>query len=214
MQQIFPRRTTFTISKSLFGLLKLWNNTDITRAYKFDTDEECRLCRLFVVMDKNLMLWKMSGKDVIQYDAKHRTDKYNMPLGCFVTVDDEGNTQMLAASVIKHEDKDSFQWIFTKFLECFGKAPKVIISDGDTSMAEALTLTCKDTSHLLCTWHLHKNFNERIYPLYSNDYDSWRRLSNEWWKLCKKKAMLEVKTCFKKNGMIWLGQFNAIKIIN
>jgi hypothetical protein len=86
-----------------------------------------------------------------------------MGLGCFLSLDVESNIHLLASSLLKSEDKGTYEWIFSKFSSFFGAAPIVIITDGDTTMADALKKVWPSTVHLLCTWHLYKNFHEHIH---------------------------------------------------
>ena len=80
----------------LFTLLKSWQALEYSRQDKFYCDDIYQLERLFVVMDKDLRIWKKIGKKVVLFDTKHRNNMYKIPLGCFVSVDVEGNTQLLA----------------------------------------------------------------------------------------------------------------------
>ena len=53
-------------------------------------------------------------------------------------------------------------------------------------MAEAVKDTWPKCVHLLCSWHLFKNFHEHIYPLISRDKSDWYKVTNMSWKICKK----------------------------
>ncbi|KAG8463993.1 hypothetical protein KFE25_000161 [Diacronema lutheri] len=70
-------------------------------------------------------------KNVIMFDTTWGTNRYNMKLGFFTTVGLNGETLILAAVIMMHETRSSFQWAFERFKECFKIPPAVIITDGD-----------------------------------------------------------------------------------
>jgi hypothetical protein len=73
------------------------------------------------------------------FDTKYRNNRYSTGLGCFVSLDLEGNTHLLASSSLsKSEDKGTSEWIFNEFSTSFGASPMVIVTDGDATMADTL----------------------------------------------------------------------------
>ena len=100
---------------------------------------------------------------------------------------------MLAASLILHEDEESFTWVFKCFSESFQHPPVVVFTDSDLAMDKAIPLAWPDAVHLLCTFHLFKNFYENMRPLFVNRKEDWQEAASRWWKLCKisDKAMRE-----------------------
>lgn len=42
-----------------------------------------------------------------------------------------------------------------------------------------------DTIHLLCTYHLWKNFYKHIHPLFKGKADGWKAVAGKWWKIVK-----------------------------
>ena len=77
-----------------------------------------------------------------------------MRLGIFSTAGRDGSTVLLGASLLAHEDQQSFEWAFKEFKKAFGTHPHCIFTDGDKAMAAAIRSTWPHTKHLLCTWHL------------------------------------------------------------
>jgi hypothetical protein len=51
------------------------------------------------------------------------TDQPGLKLGLFTSVDNEGRTIILAASLLMHEDTESFQRVFAQFKAAFGVSP-------------------------------------------------------------------------------------------
>jgi transposase-like protein len=122
---------------------------------------------------------------VLLYDTKHGTNRYGVKLGCLTSFDQTGKTQVLAASLILHEDEESFTWVFKCFSESFQRPPVVVFTDSDLAMDKAIPLAWPEAVHLLCTFHLFKNFFENMRPLFVNRKDDWQVAASLWWKLCK-----------------------------
>jgi hypothetical protein len=100
---------------------------------------------------------------IILLDTKHGTNRFGMKLGCFVALDSNGVTRVLAACFLLHQDGDSFKWTFSEFTNAFGCNPNVAFTDGDIAMAEAM-VSWPGTTHLYCTIHTWKNFFTNIHP--------------------------------------------------
>jgi phospholipase C len=79
----------------------------------------------------------------------------------------------------------AYSQVLERFEKYLGSRPEVIFTDSDAAMAEAIAELWADTTHLLCTWHLFKNFYEHIHPSFSGKADEWHKLAGMWWKLCK-----------------------------
>jgi hypothetical protein len=171
---------------NLLQLLEKWFQSDQSRKYYSGHDKGCHLNKLFVCLDKEHTIWNGMGKKVVLFDTKYRNNKYAMALGCFVTIDAYGNTQVLAASLLASESKEMFSWVFEKFKCCFGSVPSVIITDGDATMAESIVEVWPQCTHLLCTWHLYKNLFEHIHCFFINNNEGWRKLNSMWWRICKR----------------------------
>jgi hypothetical protein len=148
---------------SLLDLLRQWVTKDQKRVFYTGYDNDCHLNKIFVCMDQKHSIFTVVGKKVVLFDTKYRNNRYGLALGCFVTIDEFGNTHVIAASLVESESKEFFSWVFTKFKECFGTVPKVIITDGDTTMADVIAKLWPETTHLLCAWHIFKNFYEHIH---------------------------------------------------
>ena len=128
----------------------------------------------------------MSGGKVVVFDTKHGTQRYGLKLGLLVTRDHNGMTRILAVSLVTSEDIPPFSWVFEEFEKAFGAPPLVLFTDSDGAMASAIEAKWLTTTHLLCTWHLWKNFYEHIHHLFMpGKAAEWRVLAGMWWKLCK-----------------------------
>jgi hypothetical protein len=153
---------------------KQWLTWDI----KLTDDGE--LDAIFIVIDGAMEKWERSEHSVLLYDTKHGTNRYGFKVGCLTSVDSNGKTTILAVSFVMHEDAESFKWVFDRFQEALG-APKVIFSDGDIAMAQAVEQFWPDVIHLLCTFHIWKNFYQHVHPLFQGKKKEWQDVAKRWW---------------------------------
>ena len=127
----------------------------------------------------------LSGGGVVLYDTTWGTNRYGMKLGCFTTVGRNGETIILAASLLMHETDDSFVWAFEQFRKAFRIPPSVFVTDGDPKMASAVSKIFPDsTKHMLCIYHLSLNFTEHIKPLFPDQAD-FKVATDLFWKIAK-----------------------------
>jgi hypothetical protein len=153
--------------------------------FEIDINKEGQLDKLFFVANQEAYgVWAETGGSVLLFDTKHGTNRYGLKLGLLSCIDHNCYTQVLAASFVESEDAESFSWVFAQFEAAFGSSPKVVFTDSDKSMEAALATTWKQSTHLLCTYHLWKNFHKHIRNVIQ-DEGHWRTISNRWWRLCK-----------------------------
>ena len=117
------------------------------------SDEEGSIANAFFVF-KNAVRTFSDGSRPVLFDTKHGSNRYGLRLGIFSTVGRDGSTILLGASLLAHEDQQSFEWAFNEFRKAFGTHPHCIFTDGDKAMAAAIRSTWPETKHFLCTWHL------------------------------------------------------------
>ena len=144
-------------------------------------------------------IWQKSKGKVAVLDTKACTNRLGMKLALLVTTDENGVTRILAATLLDDEEHDNFEWIFQEFEYAFGSAPAVLFTDGDKAMAKALKSTWPRVAHLLCTYHLWKNFHQHIKPLFTGKGSQahWRVVSKKWWAICKNS---DERDCEKFSG--------------
>ena len=164
-------------------------NSEEDLYYNATTDSDGCLDKVFWVLKGALGLWIENEEcNPIIYDTSHGTNKYGLKFAGFTSIDSNGQTVILACSLLTSETEDSFAWTFSEFLMVFKRPPIAIFTDGDGAMAAALRTVWPLTTHLLCTYHLQKNLYVHIKPLftYSANKDVWRTFLKHWWGICKK----------------------------
>ncbi|XP_026440583.1 protein FAR-RED IMPAIRED RESPONSE 1-like [Papaver somniferum] len=130
--------------------------------YKVDLDEEGHLDKVFWADGRSREAYKEFG-DVISFDTTYLVNKYNMPFAPFVGVNHHGQSILLGSGLVSHENSDSFEWLFSQWLDCMsGHAPPAIITDQDLAMKKAVKIVLPNSRHRWCLWHVMKKLSEKF----------------------------------------------------
>ena len=90
-------------------------------------------------------------EDVVSFDTTYRTNKYNLICALFVGVNHHWQTITFGCAFLSSETEISFDWLFRTFLESMGnKQPKIIFTDQDAAMSNAIKSVFTESSHRLC----------------------------------------------------------------
>ncbi|XP_016168213.1 protein FAR1-RELATED SEQUENCE 5-like [Arachis ipaensis] len=96
--------------------------------------------------------------DVLAFDSTYRKNLYNRPLVIFSGTNHHRQTIIFGFDLLEDEKIPSYKWLLSSFLEVMRhKEPKVVVTDGDESMREAIRCEFPSATHRLCTWHLAQN---------------------------------------------------------
>ncbi|XP_074300974.1 protein FAR1-RELATED SEQUENCE 5-like [Silene latifolia] len=90
----------------------------------------------------------------------------------FTGVDHNKKTVTFAAGLLEFESQDSFEWIFTKFLEAMRQQqPQCIIKDQCPGIKKACPNIFKNSVHKYCMWHIMQKVPEKVGRAICNDTD-------------------------------------------
>lgn len=171
------------------GMLDNLREREQTRGLEFRTMEnaDLSLAAVFIEVAGARDLWLQSNSRVGVLDTKSCTNRLGMHLAMLVTTDANGVTRILAICLLDSQFHDRFEFIFRSFESVFGSRPAVLFTDGDPAMALAMNNAWQDVVHLLCVYHLWKNFHKHIKPLFigTGGNEFWRKTAKLWWCLCK-----------------------------
>ncbi|XLT57603.1 hypothetical protein HN873_050207 [Arachis hypogaea] len=130
--------------------------------WRYKVGSENNLCDLFWSDGRSHFDYSIFG-DVLAFDATYGRNKYNLPVVVFSGVNHHNQTCVFGCAMVSCETQESYIWVLQQFLECMeGKAPKAVITDGDTSMRNAIRHVFPETHHRLCAWHLLRNATSNI----------------------------------------------------
>ncbi|XP_074298664.1 protein FAR1-RELATED SEQUENCE 5-like [Silene latifolia] len=110
------------------------------------------------------------------------TNKYCMVFTPFTRVDHHKRSVTFAATLLFHEDEDSFKWVFEKFLDAMGqREPHCIITDQCARIELGLRAVFKHARRRYCMWHIMKKRTDKVGPAISKETDFVSRLNAIVW---------------------------------
>jgi MULE transposase domain len=122
-----------------------------------DTTEDQEIANIVWTDGKMIVAYVRFG-DVVVFDTTFGTNNEKWAFGVFVGFNHFREIVIFGAALMCDQTKDSFEWVFTKFLKAHGgKKPITIFTDLDIAMAAALEKIMSNTRHDLCVWHISQN---------------------------------------------------------
>ncbi|KAJ1704268.1 hypothetical protein LUZ63_004047 [Rhynchospora breviuscula] len=135
-----------------------------------DTSEEGEISNV-VWTDAKMIASYVRFGDVVIFDTTFGTNNEKWAVGTFVGFNHLREIVIFGAALMCDQNIESFEWVFTKFLEAHGgKKCITMFTDQDAAIAHALEKIMPDTKHGLCTWHINKNCVKHLAKL--NDKDN------------------------------------------
>ncbi|XP_074289045.1 protein FAR1-RELATED SEQUENCE 5-like [Silene latifolia] len=101
----------------------------------------------------------------------------------FIGVDHHKRCVTFGAGLLINESKESFAWLFTKFLEAMGgRYPLCIITDEDLGIEGGLKKVFKDkVQHRYCMWHILKKLPEKVGPVICRETEFLKEINSCVW---------------------------------
>ncbi|KAI3826858.1 hypothetical protein L1987_00917 [Smallanthus sonchifolius] len=96
------------------------------------------------------------------FDATYQTNKYNMTFVPFTGVDHNKQCVIFGAGLLHSETIESYKWLLESFLKAHGKQPKLVLTDQDPSMRQAISQVFTESRHMLCMWHIMKKLPAKV----------------------------------------------------
>ncbi|XP_076907518.1 protein FAR1-RELATED SEQUENCE 5-like [Bidens hawaiensis] len=149
-------------------------------SFYFTVDESGCLTGLFwadEVCKKNYLTFS----DVISFDAIFNTNKYKMVFVPFTGIDNHFRNVNLGAGLIAKETIESYTWLLTCFLKAFGHQPKIVVTDQDPAIKQAIESVFTESRHRLCMWHIMKKIADKVGPAWCNNEHFKLRICNIVW---------------------------------
>ncbi|OMO74953.1 hypothetical protein CCACVL1_16386 [Corchorus capsularis] len=175
--------------------------------YAIDLNEEQRLRNVFWVDAKGRLDYGYFN-DAVLFDTTYIKNEYKLPFVPIIGVNHHFQFLLLGCALLADETKSTYIWVLRAWLRAMGgQAPKVILTDHDKALKEAVVEVFPNSRHCFCLWHVmskipeklsyvmgqHENFmakfDECIFKSYTNE-----QFEMKWWEL--------VDVCNLKND-IW-----------
>uniref|UniRef100_A0A6N2KBA3 Protein FAR1-RELATED SEQUENCE n=1 Tax=Salix viminalis TaxID=40686 RepID=A0A6N2KBA3_SALVM len=151
-------------------------NPSFIHSIQVDIDDKVR--NLFWADDKMVVDYDHFG-DVVCLDTSYRMNKDLQPFVQFIGVNHHNQAVIFAAALLFDDTVESLKWLFNTFLEAMsGKKPKVILTDQDAAIVEAINSILPETSHRICVWQMYQNALKHLSLVvkdiesFSNDFRS------------------------------------------
>ncbi|XVF81659.1 hypothetical protein PTKIN_Ptkin15bG0173100 [Pterospermum kingtungense] len=130
--------------------------------YAIDLDNEKRARSVFWVDAKGKHNYSHFG-DVVFLDTFFVTNKYKIPYVPIIGVNHHFQYLLLGCAIIGDNMTSSFVWLMRSWLKAMGgQAPKVIITDQDKVLNEAVADVFPDSRHCFSLWHVFSKFPENL----------------------------------------------------
>lgn len=135
-------------------LCKSLKDVDDAFQYDYTIDENRKLEHIIWAFGDSIRAYEAFG-DVVLFDTTYRINRYEMPLGIWVGVDNHGNSIIFGCVLLRNEKIPSFTWALKNFLAFVkGKCPRTILTDQDPALKEAIAAELPNTKHAFCIWHI------------------------------------------------------------
>ncbi|XP_020239386.1 protein FAR1-RELATED SEQUENCE 9 isoform X2 [Cajanus cajan] len=141
----------------LLGYFQRQHFENPTFFYAIQLDVDDKVSNLFWADDNMVVDYDHFG-DVICLDTACRTNKNIRPLVQFLGVNHHKQVLIFAAAFLYDDSIESFNWLFRTFTNAMsGKKPKVILTEQEAVIIEAVNTVLPDTKHCTCVRQLYEN---------------------------------------------------------
>ena len=133
---LYSREDDVDDVKKMLGFFAQMKAVNKEFFFDFQIDKKGRIGNIFWCNASCRGAYQDFG-DAMTFDTTYRTNKYMMPLGVFVGVNNHLQSTIFGCALIRDESEDSFAWLFRTFLICHNqKQPTVILTGWSPSIPE------------------------------------------------------------------------------
>ncbi|KAJ6347617.1 hypothetical protein OIU76_004158 [Salix suchowensis] len=166
--------------------------------YAIDLNEEQQLRNVFWVDAKGRLDYGSFG-DVIFFDTTYLKNEYKLPFVPFIGVNHHFQFLLLGCALVADETKTTYVWLMRAWLRAMGgHAPRVILTDQDNALKEAIQEVFPNSRHCFCLWHVFSKIPEKLsYVMRQHEnfmlkfkkciLKSWssEQFEKRWWKMAE-----------------------------
>ncbi|KAH6815619.1 hypothetical protein C2S51_020439 [Perilla frutescens var. frutescens] len=148
--------------------------------FAYDVNGKDQLARVFwadPIAQKNYSIFG----DIVSFDATYETNRYKMIFTPFTGLNNHGKCVTFGAALLNSEDIEAYAWALSKFKDCMGQAPRMIITDQDPALRVAIERSLEGTRHRLCLWHIMLKIPEKVPPHLRKDESFTQRFNALVW---------------------------------
>jgi uncharacterized membrane protein len=118
---------------------------------------------------------------VLMMDSTYKTNRYKMPLFEIVGVTSTNMSYCVGFAFIMNEKEENFTWVLETCLSLLKSkeiVPKVIVTDRDKSLMNAVVQVFPNSKALVCRYHVSKNVRAKFKVLCSEKDQTMQQLLN------------------------------------
>lgn len=159
MLRIYVRRENREEKKGLHGQLlfkQFKNGKEMSPGfiYNIEKDRENKITHVFWADHNFCTSYGIFG-DVIIFDTTYKKNCYGIIFSTFVGCNHHGQIALFGCAFLPNEKFESFEWLFTKWLESMpGGPPNAIITDQNLAMTKAIKKVIPNTHHRYYMWQI------------------------------------------------------------
>ncbi|KAJ0759353.1 putative Zinc finger, SWIM-type, MULE transposase domain, FHY3/FAR1 family [Helianthus annuus] len=122
--------------------------------YNYTTDENGKIENVSWAYGDSIRAFSVFG-DVVTFETTYRSITYNMLLGVWFGIDNQGRAFLLGCVLLQDETSQSFSWALQAFIQFLrGNHPQTIVTDIDSGLRNAIATELPNTKHVICVWHV------------------------------------------------------------
>ncbi|XP_076936369.1 protein FAR1-RELATED SEQUENCE 5-like [Bidens hawaiensis] len=132
---------------------------------KFLVRSTCQISRLQMIVDTKLLEVNSGiyfGLTMFQNATMMHSGRYGMIFVPFTGVDHHKKCVTFGAGLIYDETIESYKWLLDKFLKTHKKQPKLVLTDQDATVKQAVRAVFDQSIHRLCMWHIVKKIPLKV----------------------------------------------------
>ncbi|WVZ03871.1 hypothetical protein V8G54_024677 [Vigna mungo] len=188
-------------ASDVLKLCKDLKDNDDAFQYDFTLDESNKLEHIIWVSGDSIRAYEAFG-DVVVFDTTYRINRYDMPLGLRVGVNNHGSSIFFGCVLLRDEKIPSFTWALKSFVRFVkGKCPQTILTYQDHALKEAVSTELPNTKHAFCIWHIATKLPTWFSFLLGTKYDDFK---TEFYRLYN----LECESDFEHQWDLMVGRFD------
>ncbi|CAK8530198.1 unnamed protein product [Lathyrus sativus] len=158
----------------LIAMCKRLKDENHNFKYDFKIDNNNRLEYIAWSYGSSIQSYEVFG-DAVVFDTTYRVEAYDMLLGIWLGVDNNGMICCFSCALLRDENMPSFSWALKAFLGFMkGKAPQTILTDHNMWLKEAIAVEMPETKHAFSIWHILSKFSDWFSLLLGSQYDEWK----------------------------------------
>ncbi|XP_021971109.1 protein FAR1-RELATED SEQUENCE 5-like [Helianthus annuus] len=120
------------------------------------------------------------------------------------------------AALLASGTAESCNWLLSAFKKCYGREPRVVVTDQDPAMKKAIREVFTTSRHRLCMWHIMKKVAEKVGPTLKKDKSFRQRICDIVWTDASQsedfeEKLKEIISDFHLTRNKWLSNMYAIR---